>query len=85
MTANAFLRLGNINQRQAQIIQLYYDDPKLMLTVKDVQVKFMVTPTTAKTDIIGLVDRGLLSEIYINKIKRGYVKGDAFDEVVNQK
>jgi hypothetical protein len=56
-----------------------------MLTVKDVQVKFMVTPTTAKTDIIGLVDRGLLSEIYINKIKRGYVKGDAFDEVVNQK
>lgn len=85
MTANAFLRLGNINQRQAQIIQLYYDDPKLMLTVKDVQVKFMVTPTTAKTDIIGLVDRGLLSEIYINKIKRGYVKGDAFNEVVNQK
>lgn len=85
MTANAFLRLGNINQRQAQIIQLYYDDPKLMLTVKDVQVKFMVTPITAKTDIIGLVDRGLLSEIYINKIKRGYVKGDAFDEVVNQK
>lgn len=83
MTANAFLQLGDINQRQAQIIQLYYDNPKLMLTVKDVQVKFMITPTTAKTDLIGLVERGLLSEIHINKVKRGYVKGEEFDEIVN--
>ena len=83
MTANAFLQLGDINQRQAQIIQLYYDNPKLMLTVKDVQVKFMITPTTAKTDLIGLVERGLLSEIHINKVKRGYVKGGEFDEIVN--
>ncbi|MGM9735569.1 MAG: Fic family protein [Candidatus Cryptobacteroides sp.] len=83
MAANAFLHLGDINQRQAQIIQLYYDNPKLMLTVKDVQVKFMITPTTAKTDLIGLVKRSLLSEIHINKVKRGYVKGDGFDEIVN--
>jgi hypothetical protein len=55
-----------------------------MLTVKDVQVKFMITPTTAKTDLIGLVERGLLSEIHINKVKRGYVKGEAFDDIVNQ-
>lgn len=84
MTANAFLQLGDINQRQAQIIQMYYDNPKVMLTVKDVQVKFMITPTTAKTDLIGLVERGLLSEIHINKVKRGYVKGEMFDEIVNQ-
>ena len=84
MTANAFLQLGDINQRQAQIIQLYYDNPKVMLTVKDVQVKFMITPTTAKTDLIGLVKRGLLSEIPINKVKRGYVKGELFDDILNQ-
>lgn len=84
MTANTFLQIGDVNQRQAQIIQLYYENPKVMLTVKDVQVKFMITPTTAKTDLVGLVERGLLSEIHINKVKRGYVKGEAFDDIVNQ-
>ena len=44
----------------------------------------MITPTTAKTDLIGLVERGLLSEIHINKVKRGYVKGEEFDEIAGR-
>ena len=82
LAANTFLHLGNINERQAQIIRVYYENPKIILTVKDVQVKFMITPTTAKSDLIGLVERGLLSEISLNKVKRGYVKGDSFDRLV---
>ena len=48
------------------------------------QDKFMVSPTTAKNDIVGLLQRGLLAEISYNKVKRGYIKGDRFDEMVNK-
>ncbi len=78
--ANAFLRIGNINERQAEIIRMYYENPQEVMTVKDVQVKFGVSPTTAKSDIVGLLNIGLLSEISFNKVKKGYVKGTGFDE-----
>lgn len=82
MLANTFLRLGDINERQAQIIRMYMENPKEVLTVKDLQNKFMVTATTAKTDIVGLLKRGLLDEIAFNKVKHGYVKGQNYDEIV---
>ena len=79
MLANTFLQLGNINERQAQIIRMYIDNPNEVLTVKDVQAKFLITPTTAKSDLIALVQRGLLNEISFNKVKKGYTKGENFD------
>lgn len=82
MLANAFLQIGDINERQAQIIRMYMENPKEVLTVKDLQNKFMVTATTAKSDIIGLLNRGLLKEIAFNKVKRGYVKGEEYDNIV---
>jgi Fic family protein len=82
--ANTFLQLGNINERQAQIIRMYIDNPNEVLTVKDVQAKFLITPTTAKSDLIALVQRGLLNEISFNKVKKGYTKGENFDESIKQ-
>jgi len=82
MLANTFLQIGDINERQAQIIRMYMENPKEVLTVKDLQNKFMVTATTAKSDIVGLLKRGLLKEIAFNKVKRGYVKGDEYDNIV---
>ena len=80
--ANTFLQLGDINERQAQIIHMFMENPKEVVTVKDLQNKFMVTPTTAKSDIVGLLKRGLLDEIAFNKVKRGYVKGQRYDDIV---
>ena len=80
--ANTFLQLGDINERQAQIIRMFMENPKEVVTVKDLQNKFMVTPTTAKSDIVGLLKRGLLDEIAFNKVKRGYVKGQRYDDIV---
>lgn len=81
--AGKFLRLGNINERQAEIMRIFYENPQKVLTVKDVQLKFGVTPTTAKTDIIKLVRIGVLSEISFNKVKKGYIKGEKFDNMVD--
>ena len=81
--AAKYLHIGNINERQAQIIQMFNDDAQLVLTVKDLQLKFYVSPTTAKHDIVGLVERGLLKEIAFNKVKKGYIRGESFDKIVH--
>jgi len=80
--ANTFLQLGDINERQAQIVKMYVDNPKEVITVKDVQSKFFVSATTAKGDIMGLVNRGFLNEFAFNKVKRGYVKSEEFDAAI---
>ena len=80
--ANTFLQLGEINERQAQIIKMFVDNQQEVVTVKDLQSKFLVSATTAKADIIGLVNRGLLEEISFNKVKRGYKRSSNFDDSV---
>lgn len=80
--ANTFLRLGNINKRQAVIIKMFYDNPKEVITVKDVEVKFQITAATAKSDIVGLMKQGFLSEISFNKVKKGYIKSPQFDLLI---
>ena len=79
-----YMRLGNINERQAQIIQMYVDKPKEIHTIKDFEIRFSVTAMTAKRDVMGLVNRRILEEIPINKIKKGYVRGLKFDDAVTQ-
>lgn len=79
-----YLRIGHINGRQAEIVGMFNNEPDLVLTVKDVQSKFDITPTTAKSDINGLLKIGLLSEIAFNKVKKGYVKSPEFDTLVAQ-
>lgn len=82
--ANTFLQLGDINDRQAQIIKMFVDNPKEVITVKDIQTKFFVSATTAKVDIMGLVNRGLINEFAFNKVKRGYVRSEEFEEAIKQ-
>ena len=81
--AQVLLRIGGINERQSEIVRMYQEMPSVVFTVKDVQAKFGITPTTAKSDIVGLLQRGILAEISLNKVKKGYIKGEKFDEVVN--
>lgn len=83
--ASIILRMGNFNERQAQIIKMFDDDPNTLVTIKDLQVKFGISPTTAKTDIIGLLDKELISEIALNKVKRAYIKGNKLDELLSPK
>ena len=80
--ANTFLQLGDINDRQAQIIKMFVDNPKEVITVKDIQSKFFISATTAKGDIMGLVERGLINEFAFNKVKKGYVRSGELEEAV---
>ena len=81
--ANTFLKLGDINTRQVQIIKIFADDPSAVVTVSDMRTKFQVSPTTTKSDITGLISKGILSEISFNKVKKGYIKGKLFNQIIS--
>ena len=80
--ANVFLKVGNINERQALIIQYFMDNPNAMVTVKEMQDRFAVATMTARQDLTNLTQKGYLSEIALNRIKKGYIKGEKFDELI---
>lgn len=72
--ASSFMMAGNINQRQALILQRIKEEPDTIFTVKDVQEQFSVSSMTARKDLADLVQQGYLTEIALNKVTRGYIK-----------
>ena len=76
------LHLGNISQRQAGILNLYIENPDLVLSSVDVMGKFGVSAGTAKSDLRDLAQKGYLREISLNGRTKGYVRSAAFREVV---
>lgn len=46
----------------------------------EMEQRFAVTNATARTDLKGLVERGFLIEVAMNKVKRGYVRSADFEE-----
>lgn len=72
--ASSFMMAGNINQRQALILQRLKEEPDTIFTVKDVQEQFSVSSMTARKDLSDLVQQGYLTEIALNKVTRGYIK-----------
>lgn len=72
--ASSFMMAGNINQRQALILQRLKEEPDTIFTVKDVQEQFSVSSMTARKDLTDLVQQGYLTEIALNKVTRGYIK-----------
>lgn len=72
--ASSFMMAGNINQRQALVLQRLKEEPDTIFTVKDVQELFSISSMTARKDLSDLVHQGYLTEIALNKVTRGYIK-----------
>ena len=74
IAASSFMMAGNINQRQALVLQRLKEEPETIFTVKDVQEQFSVSSMTARKDLSDLVKQGYMTEIALNKVTRGYIK-----------
>ena len=72
--ASSFMMAGNINQRQALVLQRLKEEPETIFTVKDVQEQFSVSSMTARKDLSDLVKQGYMTDIALNKVTRGYIK-----------
>lgn len=77
-----FLQMEGINDRQSVILSLVKENPQIVLTIKEVQNRFMVSNPTARLDVEGLVARGYLQQIKVNKVKSHYIKGSQFDSLI---
>ena len=76
---NKYLKVSNINERQAQILYWIEDDANRYFSVKEIENVFSVTNQTARTDIEELVDQDFLKKVSINKKSFNYWKGEKFD------
>ena len=75
--------MGTSTSVQAQIIKLFADDPNTLVTIKDLEVRFGVSPTTARQISSVLLEKNIVSEISLNKVKR-LMKGDGLDEILSK-
>lgn len=74
-----YLKLSNINERQAQILFWIDEDSNRFFTVKEIENIFNITNQTARTDIEELVERNFLEKVSINKKSFNYWKGENFE------
>ena len=80
-----FVRIGNVNDRQALILKWVYEEPSLVLSVKEIETRLSVSNQTARTDLYGLVELGYLEAIYMNKKTQVFGKSKGFDELLKKK
>ena len=74
-----FLKLPNINERQAQILFWLEEDENRFFTVKEIENIFNITNQTARTDIEELVEKNYLKKVSINKKSFNYWKEENFE------
>lgn len=77
-----FIKIPNINERQAQLLKLVYDNPEIVFNTKEIENRFSVSNYTARTDLKGLADLGFLEIIPVNKVKRNFVKSQNFNQLL---
>ncbi len=82
--AEKLLHLGNITERQSQILGLYMENPDSVLVSKDIVIKFGVTSNTAKSDLRKLTEKAYLREISLNGRTKGYVRSDNFEQLISK-
>lgn len=76
-----YLKIPNLNERQAQILFWIKENSNRFFTVKEIENIFSVTNQTARTDIEDLVDLNYLKKVSINKKSFNYWKGENFDKL----
>lgn len=80
-----FQRIQFINNRQAEILKWFYDEPHLLLTVKEVENRLRVSNQTARTDLQQLIQYGFVELIQINKKKQAFARISDFENKIKEK
>ena len=79
-----FRGFSNINERQGQILKIFSEKPKTLLTAKEVSIRFPITIRTARTDLQHLVELKLLAKAPINKRMVGYIRAKGFEDILKE-
>lgn len=71
-----------VNERQAQIIQMFRDTPRMLVTAKELTSRFAVSTKTLRADLQHLAGIGLLEERPLNKRMTGYTQAADIEEKI---
>ena len=82
--ASQFMKIAGVNDRMAQIIKIIYDDPERVLSIKEIENRFLISNHTARTDLKQLVDLGFLEVIPMNKKKQSFIKSASFYKLLQR-
>ena len=80
-----FIKLENVNERQALILKWFYEEPSLLLTVKEVETRFAVSNQTARTDLLSLVELKYIYMIQLNKKAVAFKAAKNFEVMLKEK
>jgi Fic family protein len=61
---------------------MFYDQANLIVTVKEIENRFVVSNQTARSDLLLLVDKGFLEIIQANKKKQIFVRTENFEKLL---
>lgn len=78
-------RIHGLNERQMQIVRMCEKKPNAVYTSKDLEIRFSVNIKTIRSDLEGLVDKGLMETVQLNQRLKGYTRSKNFNEVLNKK
>lgn len=76
-----FMGIDGISYRQAIILEWFYKEPALLLTVKETQTRLGVSNGSARSDLNSLAEKGYVQAKSMNKVTSAYIKGDRYDEL----
>ncbi len=74
-----FRYLPDLNERQLAILQDLMTDPDAAWTIREAEHRFGVVYQTARTDLLGLADLGLLAQRRTGKTKLLYSRAEDFE------
>ena len=77
-----YYSISGVNNRQAELLRLFAEQPDLNIRVTEVATRFDVTTHTARADLQHLVEIGLLREILLDKKTRSYIRARDFNDIL---
>jgi Fic family protein len=80
--AAKFVKIPNVNERQAQILKIVSEDADRVLSSKEMENRFNISSFTARTDLKNLEKLGFLEKIQVNKIKHNFIKSKNFNKIL---
>ncbi len=80
--AAKFIKIPNVNERQAQILKTVNEDSDRVLSSKEIENRFSISSFTARADLNNLESLGFLEKIQVNKIKHNFIKSKNFNKLL---
>ena len=77
-------KIRTINERQASLLKSLMDEPNFTFTIKEIQNRFNTAYQTARTDILGLEELGLIDKKIVGKKKILYYRCGDFDVILSK-